>query len=67
MSKLSVQLQHAEYLNELLKKQLELNAEASRSSSNPQLITNMADEIDRLKEEVDAAQTAANTDSNNTG
>ena len=62
-----MQLQHAEYLNGLLKKQLELNADANRTSLDPELITNMADEIDRLKQELAIAQSSGNKDNNNTG
>ena len=48
-------MKHTENLNNLLKKQLGLNTQTENSPSgfNPELIVKMAQEIDRLKEELE--------------
>ena len=55
ISNLKARLKYTENLNNLLKKQLELNTQTENSPSgfNPELIVKMAQEIDRLKEELD--------------
>ena len=49
--KLQAHVQHCENVIELLKKQLELNTADKDTNFNPELIVQMAQEIERLKEE----------------
>ena len=51
-------LKHTENLNNLLKRQLELNTQSENAPSgfNPELIVKMAQEIDRLKEELESTR-----------
>ena len=58
INNLKKHLKHTENLNNLLKKQLELNTQSENAPSgfNPELIVKMAQEIDRLKEELDVTR-----------
>ena len=55
---LKAHLKHTENLNNLLKRQLELNTQSENAPSgfNPELIVKMAQEIDRLKEELESTR-----------
>ena len=55
VSKLRHQLKHTEHLNELLKQQIKLNTQSDNSSTgfNPELVVQMANEIQRLKDELE--------------
>ena len=59
INNLKSHLKHTEHLNNLLKHQLELNtqSESSPSGFNPELIVKMAQEIERLKEDLENTRT----------
>lgn len=55
VAKLKAQLKHTEHLNDLLKQQIKLNTKSDNvpSGFNPELIVQMANEIQRLKDELE--------------
>ncbi|XP_033115681.1 myomegalin-like isoform X2 [Anneissia japonica] len=65
IERLQKQLRNAENLNELLKRHIDLNSlsEGDQPSFNPELIVEMAKEIERLKDTLDEAQQELSTDS----
>ncbi|XP_071947305.1 uncharacterized protein [Antedon mediterranea] len=65
IERLQKQLRNAENLNELLKRHIDLNSssEGEQPSFNPELIVDMAKEIERLKDTLDETQKELSTDS----
>ena len=61
VEKLKSQLSHSENIISLLKRQLDLNSRSDDHNFNPELIVQMANEIERLKEEF--AGSTASTES----